>query len=156
MMSGGLINANPVVHQRKERSTRRDVDDSAPELIDALEVFDHVRDIKDPEHPYSLEQLNVVSEESIAVDDKRSHVMVVFTPTVQHCSMATVIGLCLRVQLLRCLPPRFKVDIKVAPGSHASEDAVNKQLNDKERIAAALENPNLFELVEDCLAPASY
>ena len=31
-----------------------------------------------------------------------------FTPTVQHCSMATLIGLCLRVKLMRALPPRFK------------------------------------------------
>lgn len=29
--------------------------------------------------------------------------------------------------------------------------AVNKQLNDKERVAAALENPNLRQLVEECL-----
>jgi hypothetical protein len=29
---------------------------------------------------------------------------------------------------------------------------VNKQLNDKERVAAALENPNLLELIEQCLA----
>lgn len=159
ILMSGLINANPVVYQRKERPPRQDIssnDESAVELIDSLEVFDHVRDIKDPEHPYSLEQLNVVSEESISVDHKQSHVLIVFTPTVQHCSMATVIGLCLRVQLLRCLPPRFKVDIRVAPGSHASEAAVNKQLNDKERIAAALENPNLSELVEDCLAPTNY
>lgn len=27
--------------------------------------------------------------------------------------MATLIGLCIRVKLLRCLPPRFKVDIEV-------------------------------------------
>jgi len=32
-----------------------------------------------------------------------------FTPTVQHCSLATLIGLCLRVKLMRALPPRFKV-----------------------------------------------
>jgi hypothetical protein len=32
-----------------------------------------------------------------------------FTPTVQHCSMATLIGLCIRVKLLRALPQRFKV-----------------------------------------------
>ena len=32
-----------------------------------------------------------------------------FTPTVEHCSMATLIGLCIRVKLLRVLPPRFKV-----------------------------------------------
>lgn len=36
-----------------------------------------------------------------------------FTPTVEHCSMATLIGLCIRVQLLRRLPPRFKVDVEV-------------------------------------------
>ena len=29
--------------------------------------------------------------------------------------------------------------------------AVNKQLNDKERVAAALENPNLRQLVDECL-----
>lgn len=36
-----------------------------------------------------------------------------FTPTVPHCSMSTLIGLCLRVKLLRALPARFKLDIKV-------------------------------------------
>lgn len=30
--------------------------------------------------------------------------------------------------------------------------AVNKQINDKERIAAAMENPNLRNLVENCIA----
>nr|XP_009797219.1 PREDICTED: uncharacterized protein LOC104243680 isoform X3 [Nicotiana sylvestris]XP_009797220.1 PREDICTED: uncharacterized protein LOC104243680 isoform X3 [Nicotiana sylvestris] len=146
--------------------------------------------------------------------------------------MATVIGLCLRVKLMRCLPSRYKmtetkptvdvipvmskitenkfmgsnymdwskmirlylrsidkenhlvddplkdetksvwlkedaklflqiknsmhseVDIRVAPGSHATEAAVNKQLNDKERVAAALENPNLVDMVDECLAPS--
>jgi len=28
---------------------------------------------------------------------------------------------------------------------------VNKQINDKERIAAAMENPNLREMVEECI-----
>jgi hypothetical protein len=32
--------------------------------------------------------------------------------------------------------------------------AVNKQLNDKERVAAALENPNLLDMVDECLAPS--
>jgi hypothetical protein len=66
--------------------------------------------------------------------------------------MATLIGLCIRVKLLRTLPPRFKLDILLAPGSHASEEAVNKQLNDKERVAAALENPSLVAMVDKCLA----
>ena len=31
---------------------------------------------------------------------------------------------------------------------------VNKQLNDKERVAAALENPALLTVLEECLEPA--
>ncbi|KAI4371906.1 hypothetical protein MLD38_010202 [Melastoma candidum] len=158
-MVSELINANPVVYEKKERRVRNsvppaDVNEYSSEPIDQLEIFDHLRDIKDPEHPYSLEELKVITEDAIEVDDSNSYVRVTFTPTVEHCSMATIIGLCLRVKLMRSLPPRFKIDIRIAPGSHATEDAVNKQLNDKERVAAALENPNLVEMVDECLAPS--
>ncbi|KAF4388095.1 hypothetical protein F8388_014778 [Cannabis sativa] len=104
-MVSGLINANPVVYEKKERRVRGAISD-----VD--------EDIKDPEHPYSLEELKVIAEDAIEVDDHRSH-----------------------------------VDIRVAPGSHATEAAVNKQLNDKERVAAALENPSLVDMVDECLAP---
>jgi hypothetical protein len=66
--------------------------------------------------------------------------------------MATLIGLSIRVKLLRSLPPRFKVDIAISPGTHNQEKAVNKQLNDKERVAAALENKNLLRVVNKCIA----
>lgn len=66
--------------------------------------------------------------------------------------MATLIGLSIRVKLLRSLPPRFKVDVSITPGTHNSEAAVNKQLADKERVAAALENSHLLEVVNQCLA----
>ncbi|XP_061343051.1 protein AE7-like isoform X2 [Gastrolobium bilobum] len=159
-MVSGLINANPIIYEKKERRARTATslpdDDYAVEPIDQLEVFDHLRDIKDPEHPYSLEELKVITEEAIEVNDQNSYVRVTFTPTVEHCSMATIIGLCLRVKLMRSLPSRYKVDIRVAPGSHATEAAVNKQLNDKERVAAALENPNLVDMVDECLAPSYY
>jgi metal-sulfur cluster biosynthetic enzyme len=81
--------------------------------IDAREIFAHIKDINDPEHPYSLEQLAVVSPENIVVDDEKSRATVYFTPTVEHCSMATLIGLSIRVQLLRVLPRRFKVDVRL-------------------------------------------
>ncbi|XP_039003151.1 protein AE7-like [Hibiscus syriacus] len=156
-MVSGLINANPIVYEKKERQVRKVTsvpDEYAVEPIDQEEIFDHIRDIKDPEHPYSLEELKVITEDAIEVDDERSYVRVTFTPTVEHCSMATVIGLCLRVKLMRSLPSRYKMDIRVAPGTHATEAAVNKQLNDKERVAAALENPNLLDMVDECLAPS--
>jgi hypothetical protein len=38
---------------------------------------DTVRDIKDPEHPYSLEQLSVLSEESVSVDEKLGRIQYV-------------------------------------------------------------------------------
>ncbi|KAL9714724.1 hypothetical protein Ac2012v2_001382 [Leucoagaricus gongylophorus] len=123
-----------------------------PELIDQDEVFDLIRSIYDPEHPNTLEELRVVSAPQITIVHNR--ITVEFTPTVPHCGMSTLIGLCIRVRLLRSLPIRFKVDLFVKPGSHQSEHAVNKQLNDKERVAAALENPVLLETVEQCLRDA--
>ncbi|WVZ60738.1 hypothetical protein U9M48_010720 [Paspalum notatum var. saurae] len=131
-MTVGMINANPVVHERPERAAHP----HAADALDPLDVFDTVRDIKDPEHPYSLEQLSVLSQESISVDEKLGRIQITFTPTVQHCSMATIIGLCLRLKLMQNFPPHFKVtpyvilelclpevDIKVAPGSLANEES---------------------------------
>ena len=75
-----------------------------------------------------------------------------FVPTVPHCSLATLIGLCIRTKLDRELPPgRFKVDLRVKEGTHSTGQEITKQINDKERVAAALENPNLLEMVEKCI-----
>lgn len=111
-----------------------------------------IRHLNDPEHPLTLEQLNVATLDNVHVDDSKSTVDVLFTPTIPHCSMATLIGLCIRVKLLRSLPARFKVSVKITPGTHSSEAAVNKQLNDKERVAAALENSHLLDVVNKCVA----
>ncbi|XP_070664217.1 protein AE7-like 1 isoform X2 [Malus domestica] len=95
-MTLGLINTNHVVHAKKERVAHIE-DFHADDVVDPLDIYDFVRDIRDPEHPYSLEQLSVLSEESIAVDDKLGRILITFTPTIQHCSMATVIGLTIEV-----------------------------------------------------------
>ncbi|KAG5644594.1 hypothetical protein DXG03_008168, partial [Asterophora parasitica] len=96
--------------------------------IDQDEIFDLIRSIDDPEHPNTLEKLGVVSAPQIQV--KGNHVLVEFT--------------------LRHVYPHRPLH----PRSNQSEYAVNKQLNDKERVAAALENPALLESVENCLAGA--
>ncbi|XP_024545231.1 protein AE7-like 1 [Selaginella moellendorffii] len=123
-----LQNANPVIHERKATRRQRPSigDESAVEEIDALE---HLRDIRDPEHPYSLEQLNVLAEEGIEVDDKQSSVL-----TLPRLRVRKIPG-----KLFVC-------------GSWIIL-AVNKQLNDKERVVAAMENPYLAQTVRDCLAP---
>ncbi|RAL54761.1 hypothetical protein DM860_001889 [Cuscuta australis] len=109
--------------------------------------------IRDPERPDSLEGLQVITLDSIEVDDARSYVRVTFTPTNTGCHMTNVIGVCLRVKLTQSLPSRYKIDIRVAPGSHQSEAAVNKQLNDKERISAALEIPEFASMIRHYLSP---
>ena len=158
-MADGL-NAAPTIYQaddeqRSAEERAQELDPFERDAVDSHEIFDLIRDIKDPEHPNTLEQLNVAQRQLISVDDPRGRVEVTFTPTIPHCSMATLIGLCIRVKLLRSLPPRFKVDVAITPGTHASEHAVNKQLNDKERVAAALENGNLRGVVDKCLAGVS-
>jgi metal-sulfur cluster biosynthetic enzyme len=120
---------------------------SPPRWVLSFVCLEHVRTIVDPEHPMTLEQLGVVKPDLISVNDAESSVVVRFTPTVNHCSMASLIGLCIRVKLERVLPSRFKIDVEVSEGSHDQEPGVNKQLNDKERVAAALENPNLVSMV---------
>ncbi|XP_078503258.1 cytosolic iron-sulfur assembly component 2B [Lissotriton helveticus] len=158
-MTGGnqLENANPLIYQRQgdRPLTAREQDEDLPDQIDEREIFDLIRSINDPEHPLSLEELNVVEQVRVKVTDDENSVSVAFTPTIPHCSMATLIGLSIKVKLLRSLPERFKVDVHITPGTHASEHAVNKQLADKERVAAALENAHLLEVVNQCLASRS-
>ncbi len=72
-------------------------------------VFELIRNINDPEHPLTLEQLKVVTVENIKVDTEKNQIGVLFTPTIPHCSMASTIGLMIRVKLLRSLPMNFKV-----------------------------------------------
>merc|ERR1712137_262089 len=156
-MTSQVLNPNPTIHSEgnfeslrealKEEELEAEEDEFHP-----LEVFDMIRNINDPEHPLTLEQLKVTEYKNISVDNKNELVQVYFTPTIPHCSMATLIGLSIRVKLIRSLPSRFKLDVLVSPGSHASEIAVNKQLNDKERVAAALENSQLLGVINNCIA----
>ncbi|XP_065347104.1 MIP18 family protein galla-2 [Cloeon dipterum] len=118
--------------------------------FDSKGIYELIRNIMDPEHPLTLEALNVVNQADVKVYNERE-VMVLFTPTIPHCSMATMIGLAIRVRLLRTLPPTFKVTVRISPGTHVSEHPINKQLADKERVAAAMENRNLLAVIEQCL-----
>lgn len=125
--------------------------------IDAQEVFDLISTISDPEHPLTLGQLAVVNLVDIHVTHGESkhcllEVAIKITPTITHCSLATLIGLGIRVRLERCLPPRFRIRILVKEGTHQSENQVNKQLNDKERVAAACENDQLLLVILQMLS----
>lgn len=80
-------------------------------MIHSHSFIDLIRGINDPEHPLTLEELHVLQQQHIDISDSDNHVTVHFTPTIPHCSMATLIGLSIKVRLLRALPDRFKVSV---------------------------------------------
>jgi len=148
----------------KDRTNERD-------SISQMEIFNIIRSIQDPEHPLTLEQLNVVNIDSVRFtshivyndgmknnrDDNAQQeeasvptIYVAFTPTIPHCSMATLIGLCIKVKLMRSLN-NWNIDVRIKKGTHVSETAINRQLNDKERVKASLENEHLLNVVNKCV-----
>lgn len=133
--------------------------ESEAEPIDEQEIYDLISTMSDPEHPITLGSLAVVSLPDISIkptipnriDSMLQTVTVLVTPTITHCSLATVIGLGVRVRLEESLPPRFRVDVKIKEGTHTTGEEVNKQLADKERVAAALWNPTLQSFIKKML-----
>jgi len=152
-MTKDIENLDPTVYTKSapRESNENDWNDDVEDEIDAREVFDLIRTIKDPEHPLTLEELHVIEQDLIEVDDKNSSLRVLYTPTIPHCSMASLIGLSIRVKLLLGLPPRFKISVEINPGTHSAEKSINKQIADKERVAAALENENLRNVIFQCI-----
>ncbi|RKP30117.1 protein FAM96B [Metschnikowia bicuspidata] len=140
-----------------ELNLEEDDDDEEEDIIDEQEIFDLISTISDPEHPLTLAQLAVVNLPDITITHGKtkkelSEILIKITPTITHCSLATLIGLGIRVRLERSLPPRFRFRILIKEGTHQSENQVNKQLNDKERVAAACENDQLLSVVLQMLS----
>ncbi|GFO14801.1 mip18 family protein fam96a [Plakobranchus ocellatus] len=130
-------------------------DDSELKILQET-IYDLISDIKDPEKADSLEDLNVVSETGVKVkrlQDGQVLANIEFVPTVPHCTLASIIGLSIRSKLDQSLPKKMKIDIFIKKGTHDTAEEINKQINDKERISAAMENPNLQKLVASCIDP---
>lgn len=49
-------------------------------------------------------------------------VRIEFNPTVPHCSLATLIGLCIRIKIMRSFAHNLKLDIFIKKGSHNTEE----------------------------------
>lgn len=88
-MPAQLDNAAPQVHAKAARrvTVPTDLDEDVADAFDAREIFDLIRDINDPEHPLTLEQLNVVEEDKITV------LITVFVVVSETASWKTV-GIC--------------------------------------------------------------
>ena len=164
-----MENPNPKIFSQTAKTNRElCFDDAKYDQVDSEEIFDLIKTVNDPEHPVTLEQLNVVRPEHIYISSSGDigrfysstagtsrnpqTILVHFTPTIPHCSMATLIGLSIQIKLIRSLPAsKYRILVQIRPGAHNSEMAINRQLSDKERVAAAVENFNLRRVVAACL-----
>lgn len=166
-----IENASPIVQPKSEIEAKLEFSNGRLQNISMDSVFELIRNIMDPEHPYTLEQLKVVSKEDIVIglilphgdkneDDNNiyedtlckkglplKYIAITFTPTVPHCSMAGIIGLSIRRQLEKYVPG-FWIRVFVKKDSHTNDLALNKQLNDKDRVMAAFENQDLLDILD--------
>ncbi|CAL6015735.1 Iron-sulfur_cluster assembly protein CIA2 [Hexamita inflata] len=121
------------------------------------EIYKWVRLIRDPEHPsMTLEDLKVVNRECVKVDDLQNTVEITFIPTTPNCSMGAVIGLAIKVLLMRILPLRFYINVRCKENAHETWKSLNKQINDKERVLAAMSNENVMRVIEQSIAIEQY
>ncbi|EAN95755.1 hypothetical protein, conserved [Trypanosoma cruzi] len=146
----------------------------------AEDVFYELSTIRDPEkRSYTLADLGVVAQDRCSIEYDQYHsyslagdggksvsgaptpkriavVTVVLKPTVQHCSLMALICLCVYAKLKEALPPwmcDWKIDIKLVDGSHLQKRELEKQISDKERVAAALENETLIMEMDRLMNP---
>ncbi|TNV75530.1 hypothetical protein FGO68_gene7357 [Halteria grandinella] len=125
------------------------------------EVYDIIRTIQDPEKPLSLEDLGVVQDDLITVYqdslDSPPTITIIWVPTTPDCHLATTIALCLRTKLFRELSCKdAKIDILVQEGKHTIKDQIDKQVNDKERVLAAMENEAIRAAIEDLIKERTF
>ena len=124
-----LQNAAPSLVDPSSNDDLPALDD--PEL-DALrdEIYSHLRHIRDPEHPHTIESLGVVYKSGLTVSKElesssghvpQESVHVKFKPTVPHCSLATLIGLCIRTKVLQEIPG-IKFSISIKEGTHQTAE----------------------------------
>ena len=128
----------------KERQ-KLENDDNIEDEIDIYEIFDLIRNINDPEHPYNLEELNIISLDDIIVDNINKIITVYFTPTIENCGFANLIGLSIKKKLLNFISPKYNIDVLIKEPKNESDKNLNKQMNDKERLEASCLNKNLVD-----------
>jgi hypothetical protein len=125
-------------------------------------IFQLIRSIKDPEHPYTLEQLNIVGMDDIHISSLENpnvlcksgqpiqSIEVIFTPTVPHCSMAGIIGLCLHYQL-KMYVKNHLINVNIKKDTHSTYQSLNKQLSDRDRVMAAFDNDGMVDVIKSCI-----
>lgn len=147
------MNEAPTVHESTVPKYDKDFDENNPTIE---MVYELIRNIKDPEHPHSLESLHVVDIDGIEITEIETKygsnvqcISVFFQPTIPHCSMASIIGLSI-LKVLRMFFSKKFISVKIIEDTHVDWKNINKQLSDKDRIFAAFENQSILKFIDEC------
>lgn len=158
------MNESPELKENFDKRLEIDLSDNMLKEVTEDTVFELLRDIKEPEHSFSIEQLGVIKKEYINIDIITyegvgidvgypiKFIKVVFKPTIPHCSMAGIIGLSIKL-LLQNFIKGYEIKVTVLKDSHVNWEMISKQLNDKDRVLAASQNHSLMSVIRDCTAP---
>ncbi len=111
------------------------------------EVLDVLRKVNDPEHPVSVLDLDIVTENDIEIADDT--VKVQFAPTVPFCPMGGAIGIIIKHALEKELD--IEAEVSVKPGSHVQEELLNQTLNNPDRYQEALGKLRNSGLIDQCI-----
>ena len=66
---------------------------------------------------------------------------------------AHLIGLAIRAKLNIILPKnQFKLDVNVLENSHVNKNAIDRQINDKERLASTFEKEAIWQAITQLIA----
>jgi hypothetical protein len=120
------------------------------------EIYESIRSIRDPERPYTLEQLDVFNMNDISVEEKarRKTVIIYWRPPFPICAFTVHIGLAIRLKLEREIKDfdKMRLFLFVKNGNLKQKKVLDKQLNDKERIVSAKENQEVMHFLESLIA----
>jgi metal-sulfur cluster biosynthetic enzyme len=120
-----------------------------------IQIFYFLKNILDPEFPYKIYTLGIISFERILIKifvfNKSFNFNILVIPTIEFCNMSSLILLFiynklnqkkLIKKLNKILPLNWtwKFFTEIPSYSHINAKHVSKQINDKERKAAAMEN----------------
>ncbi|TBU03266.1 hypothetical protein CWI37_0324p0020 [Hamiltosporidium tvaerminnensis] len=186
------MNENPIIQDINEPRIKLELKNNKLVNITVATIYELLRDIKDPEHPNTLEDLGIINKSGIKIgviessnigeiessvekqdflsnNDKNemflfkkgvsitdyglpiNYIDISFVPTIPHCSMAALIGLSIKRQLMKFVDEKYWIRVYIAAETHVNELALNKQLNDKDRVMAAFENEAIVDLIDLCL-----
>jgi metal-sulfur cluster biosynthetic enzyme len=129
----------------------------------SIQIFYYLKNILDPEFPNKIYSLGIISFEIIFVKIflyiKCAFFGILLIPTIKYCGMSPLIALCvenklnkkkLAKKLNKIFPSdwNWKFTVEIPFYAHLKAINISKQLNDKERKSAALENLGIRRIIK--------